>query len=874
MPDSIKVPPQNIEAEQSVLGSILMDKDAVIKIADILSPEDFYREDHTTIYRCILKLFEKRKPIDVVTLTDELTKEKKLSEVGGATYITTLVNSVPTAAHIVTYATIVHQKATLRRLISAAAEITELGFDETSEMETILDKAESTLFGVSQKYVKQYFTPIKDILEESFERIDKLHKEKGALRGVPTGFRDLDNILAGMQPSDLLILASRPSIGKSSLALNIADHVACDEKMGVGIFSLEMSKEQIIDRLLCLRGAVDSWKLRTGNLEDEDFGKLNYAMGVLSETPIFIDDSPFLNVMEIRTKARRLQMEQDLSLIIIDYLQLMSGVNSRSSDNRVQEVSEISRSLKALARELNVPILALSQLSRAVEHRPDKKPILADLRESGCLAGDTLVMHADTGELIPIKNLIGKKNIPVFSLNNRWQLERKKVSRVFSSGRKHLFELKARSGRVIKASANHPFLTINGWQRLDQLKVGYSVALPRRLKITNSSNLISNDEIILLAHLIGDGCVLSHQPVHYTSAEKANIEVVARIAKKLFSIKPRVVRQKNWYHVYLPSPYHLTHHRHHPIIEWFRKLGLNPVRSYAKVLPKALLTASDNQISLFLHHLWATDGNISWKKLPSRKPAGAIYYSTTSQKLAEQIQHLLLRLGIINTLRIVSQGSYKPSYQLHIQGSEQQLVFCKLVGCYGSRGEMISALQSSLEAISSNPNIDVIPKEAWQTFIEPEKVAANISWRDFSSRIDTSYCGSALFKAGLSRARLARVARVLTSDMLLALAKSDIYWDEIISITPLGIEEVFDATVPDTHNFVANDFIIHNSIEQDSDVVMFIYRDDYYDPGSERKNIAEILIRKHRHGPTGDVELYFKPEYMKFATIEKKIKEK
>lgn len=303
-----------------------------------------------------------------------------------------MVNSVPTSAHVATYANIVHQKATLRRLISAASSITELGFDETAELETILDKAESTLFSVSQKYVKQYFTPIKDILEESFDRIDKLHKDKGTIRGVPTGFRDLDNLLAGLQKSDLVILAARPSIGKSSLALNIADHVACEEKTAVGIFSLEMSKEQIIDRFLCMRGAVDSWKLRTGNLEDEDFGKLNYAMGVLSEAPIYIDDSPYANVMEIRTKARRLQVEHELGLIVIDYLQLMSGIGFKSSDNRVQEVSEISRSLKALARELNVPVLAISQLSRAVEHRPDKRPMLADLRESGSIEQDADVV--------------------------------------------------------------------------------------------------------------------------------------------------------------------------------------------------------------------------------------------------------------------------------------------------------------------------------------------------------------------------------------------------------------------------------------------------------------------------------------------------
>lgn len=389
---NLKIPPQNIEAEQSVLGSLLLDKDALVKVADFLRAEDFYRDDHSQIYQAILRLYEKRKPIDVVTLTDYLETEKKLKEIGGASYLTTLANAVPTAANVVTYAQIIQQKATLRRLISSATTIAELGYDEQTEIETILDKAESTLFSVSQKFIKQYFTSVKDVLSDSFERIDKLHREKGSLRGVPTGFRDLDNLLAGLQKSDLIILAARPSIGKSSLALNFAEHAACEQKIPVGIFSLEMSKEQVIDRLLCLRGAVDSWKLRTGNLDDEDFGKLNYAMGVLSEAPIFIDDTPIINAMEIRTKARRLQAEHGLGLIVIDYLQLMHGGTKASLDNRVQEVSEISRNLKGLARELNVPVLALSQLSRAVEHRDNKRPMLADLRESGSIEQDADVV--------------------------------------------------------------------------------------------------------------------------------------------------------------------------------------------------------------------------------------------------------------------------------------------------------------------------------------------------------------------------------------------------------------------------------------------------------------------------------------------------
>jgi replicative DNA helicase len=387
-----KLPPQNVEAEQSVLGAVLIDKDAMLKIGDILKSDDFYRDDHAIIYRAILKLYEKRKPVDVVTLTDELEKEKSLKNVGGVTYLSTLVNGVSTSANIVTHAQIITQKATLRRLISAASSIAELGFDENSELETILDRAESALFSVSQKYVKQYFTPIRDILADSFDRIDKLHKEKGVLRGVPSGFKDMDNLMAGFQNSDLIILAARPSIGKSSLALNFVDHVACEAKIPAAVFSLEMSKEQVIDRLLCLRGSVDSWKLRTGNLEDEDFGRLNYAMGALSEAPIFIDDTPMINVMEIRTKCRRLQSEHGLGLVVIDYMQLMQGSSAKSSENRVQEVSEISRGLKGLARELNIPVIALSQLSRSVEHRPDKRPMLSDLRESGSIEQDADVV--------------------------------------------------------------------------------------------------------------------------------------------------------------------------------------------------------------------------------------------------------------------------------------------------------------------------------------------------------------------------------------------------------------------------------------------------------------------------------------------------
>lgn len=394
-PSGLRVPPQNLEAEKSVLGAILLDKDAIIKVADSVHEEDFYDSRHGMIFQAMLVLFEKRMPIDIVTLSETLEAAGKIKEVGGSGYLAELVNNTPSVANIVHYAQIVRNKAILRRLISAGAEITEMGFDEDGEVNEVLDKSEQAIFAVSQNFLKNKFVAVKDVLTEAFDRIDSIHKDKdnGALRGVSSGFKDLDNVTAGFQKSDLIILAARPSMGKTSFALNLAENAAIDDKVPVAVFSLEMSKEQLVDRLLSSQAGVDSWKLRTGNLSDDDFPKIGYAMGVLSEAPIFIDDSVGCNVMEIRAKARRLQMEHGLGMIIIDYLQLMSGTSSRGDNNRVQEISEISRGLKGLARELNVPVIALSQLSRAVEHRDDKRPQLSDLRESGSIEQDAdLVM--------------------------------------------------------------------------------------------------------------------------------------------------------------------------------------------------------------------------------------------------------------------------------------------------------------------------------------------------------------------------------------------------------------------------------------------------------------------------------------------------
>lgn len=384
-----RLPPQNTEAEVSVLGSLMLDKDAIIRVADFLVPEDFYDNKHKTIYEVILSLFSKNTSIDILTVTNILEEKKLIDQVGGVTYLTTLMNAVPSAANVTHYAAIVRKKGTLRRLIQAAGEISNVAFDEQNDIESILDQAEQKLFGVSQQHLKQNFVPINTILTATFDRIDELHRDKGKLRGLATGFLDLDQKLGGLQKSDLIVLAARPSMGKTAMALDIMRHVGVSLKVPVGIFSLEMSKDQLVDRLLSSQSEVDLWKIRTGNLNDEDFERIGEAMGILSEAPIYIDDAAGSNVMEVRTKARRLQSEHGVGLIVVDYLQLMSG---RNTDNRVQEVSEISRSLKILARELNVPVIALSQLSRGVENRPDKVPQLADLRESGSIEQDADVV--------------------------------------------------------------------------------------------------------------------------------------------------------------------------------------------------------------------------------------------------------------------------------------------------------------------------------------------------------------------------------------------------------------------------------------------------------------------------------------------------
>jgi len=423
----VRIPPHSNEAEESVLGALLLDKDAIIAIAEFLSPDDFYDDRHREIYIAALALYEERIPIDVLTISEKLKKRKALKDLGGVSFLVELANNVPTAAHVEHYGKIVKDAATKRSLMKAASRLVELSLDESLAAEELLDKAESEVFSLTQKHTSRAFTAVRDALAESFDRLDELHKQEGGIRGIPTGFKDIDDTLAGLQKSNLVILASRPGVGKTSLALNIAQNISLKFGRCVGFFSLEMSKEELVDRLLVAQADIDAWKLKTGKLSEEDFTKLSNAMGELAEAPIYIDDTPASTILEMRSKARRLQVEKGLDLLVVDYLQL---ARSRQLENRVQEVSEISQGLKNLARELKIPVLALSQLSRAVEQRGgQKRPQLADLRESGSIEQDAdVVMFIWREDEENVENIVldvaKHRNGPLRSIKLRFRGDR------------------------------------------------------------------------------------------------------------------------------------------------------------------------------------------------------------------------------------------------------------------------------------------------------------------------------------------------------------------------------------------------------------------------------------------------------------------
>jgi replicative DNA helicase len=817
--------PVDIQAERATLGSILLERDAIIAVAPWLLAEHFYLEKHAHVYEAMLTCYNRRVPPDLATVSDELRRREQIDLVGGLAFLGELAAEVPTAVHIEYYGRIVERTAIQRRLIEVGGRIAALGYDEREELEVTLDKAEAELFTVSQRRNNQDFVHIGQIVNTLFTQIESMQERRGEVVGVPTGYADLDALTGGLQPSDLIILAARPSVGKTSLALSLAYNVALEANNTVAVFSLEMSRDQLVQRILSMHTGIDMQRLRTGNVRGDELQLALEGMGVLSELPIYIEDTPGLSISEVRSKARRLHAENGIHLVMIDYLQLMSG---RRSDNRVQEVSEISRGLKALARELNVPLIALSQLSRAVEGRQSHVPMLSDLRESGCLVGESLVYLPDAGCYRRIDALIGKTGFNVLALNTAtWQLEPRPVTNAFCTGVKQVYRLTTRLGHSIRATANHKFLTTEGWQRLDTLTQGQHLALPRRLFSTSQATM-SDDELALLGLLLGDGCTLARQQVHFTTADADTAALAAERAMRIFgdAVTPRVSQECSWYQVSLSARARLTDGVRNPIAHWLSELGVFDLRSHKKHVPERVFAQPDAQIAHFLRHLWATDGcmhisqhsaftvqhseDVAQASGTHRPSAPEIYYATSSERLARDVQSLLLRFGINAILRRLSQGDNgRDQFHVDVSGTTDQTIFLEQIGAIGKRNMSQRLVVAAGEAQAVG-------------------------------------CGA----LGL-------------------LAESDVYWDEVVRIEPDGEEIVFDLTVDGLHNFVVNDMVSHNSIEQDADIVMFIYREELYDKETDKKGIAEIHLAKHRNGPLGIVPLRFEARTTRFQNLER-----
>ncbi len=1115
-----RIPPHSIDAEQSLLGAMLLSEHAISAVANIVTEDDFYKPAHRHVFAAIQSLYGAGQGVDPVTVADELDTAGVLEAVGGPATLVSLQARTPAITNAEHYARIVEEKALLRRLISTANEVAELGYQPLDDIEKTVDTAESLMFAVAQRRNADTMQELSPLLDRSLEQLEMLYERGDAITGTPSGYTDLDNMLAGLQPGALVVVGARPAMGKclawdtelidpatgrlltmerahlqgrtghgadvlalgddlrltrrrpsdhiddgvkpvvrvttalgrtirctwthpfrtvegwrplaelavgeriavprrlpvfgdrrasrdqvlaladaaiamldepaaalpadvyelpqasmalflerlvdlrgwasvtdattgsrgeiglatashrlarglqhlllrfgvvaiveradrrraalpgddpewhvvvrhrpslrafveqiatgatspafraasdavrreasvpvlvgvgprsgagagdgsfaaeleeqgldqlatsdvwwdrivaiepdgvdqvydltvpgehnfvaadlfvhnTAFALGIAAHAAVRENLPVLFFSLEMGHLELTQRLIAAEARVDSGKLRTGRLTDADWTKITKAMGRLGEGTLWIDDNPALTVMEIRAKARRLQdrLGTNLGLIVVDYLQLMSGRSS--AESRQVEVAEISRGLKVLARELGCPVMALSQLSRQLELRADKRPMLADLRESGCLTADTRLLRADTNQEVTLGELVstGERDVPVWSLGDDWKMVPATLTHAFPSGTKPAFRMELASGRRVEATSNHPFRTIQGWRRLDELAPGSRIAVPRRIGQSEQvSELTVQDAGALAERAVAAGAV-----------------------------------------------------------------------------PGAVDGASDPVLAAFLAELFARIGFLGVSELRG-KALVRLMATSCARRLIDDVQRLLLRFGVQS--RITDVGTNRPRWRVWIHGADQQRAFLEQIGVAGERGAARDEALAALAEITSNPNVDTVPCGV-RDLVVSELARMEMSQRDLAAALGESYCGGYLLGTesrprATSRERLGRIAEAVDSKELSAIATSDVMWDEVVAIEPLGEQPVFDATVLGTHNFVADGVIAHNSIEQDADVVMFLYRDEVYHPDTQDKDMAEIIVAKHRAGRTGVARLVFLDYCTLFANM-------
>lgn len=860
-----RTPPQDMAAEQSVLGSMLISKDAISEVTERVRGGDFYRPSHETIHDAIIDLYGRSEPVDMVTVAAELQRRGELQKVGGAPYLHTLSANVPIAANAGYYAEIVREKAVLRRLVDAGTKIVQIGYAGEGEVDDIVDQAQAEVFKLAEKRSGEDYAPLSDIMDGVLDEIEAIGNRESGIYGVPTGFADLDELTNGLHKGQMIIVAARPAMGKSTLALDFCRAASIHNNLTSVFFSLEMTRSEITMRLLSAEAKVPLNHIRNGAMGDDDWTKLARKMGEVSSAPVFIDDSPNMTMMEIRAKARRLKQKHDLQLIVIDYLQLMSS--GKKVESRQLEVSEFSRQIKLLAKELEVPIIALSQLNRGSEQRADKRPAMSDLRESGCLTAETRLLRADTNAEISLGELMetGATDIPVWALDERLKLVPRTLTHAFPSGTRATYRVTLTSGRTVEATGNHPFLTYDGWVPLAELTVGSRVGSVRHVPPPLQITPRDPDEVVLLAHLLGDGSFVKRQPLRYASIDEANLAVVAEAAHRRFGITAvrddypaaRVTTLR------LPAPFRLARGRRNPIAAWLDEDALFGLRSHEKFVPDWVFGLPKEQVGLFLRHLWATDGCVH---LDEKRRMGRVYYASTSRRLADDVARLLARFNVFTRIKRSRKAGYRDGWQVHVVGAENQLRFLDDIGVHGARGEQVTRLAAALRDVRPNTNLDTVPQEVWGR-VRQELADRQMTHREFATAMGTSFGGSTMWKHAPSRERLAKVAGVLGDADLEVLATNDVYWDAIASVEPIGEQAVYDATVLGVHNFVANGIALHNSIEQDADMVILLHREDAYEKESTRPGEADLLVVKHRNGPTRDITVAFQGHYSRFVDM-------
>ncbi|WP_280826728.1 replicative DNA helicase [Mycobacterium sp. OTB74] len=995
-------PPQDMAAEQSVLGGMLLSKDAVADVLERLRPGDFYRPAHQNIYDAILDLYGRGEPADAVTVAAELDRRGLLKRIGGAPYLHTLISTVPTAANAGFYAGIVAEKATLRRLVEAGTRVVQYGYAgaEGADVAELVDRAQAEIYDVTQTRSSEDFVPLEELLQPTMDEIDAIASQGGISRGVPTGFTDLDEITNGLHAGQMIIVAARPGVGKalaldtplpmpngwttmgdvavgdeligadgrptrvvaatpvmearpcyeidlsdgttivadgshqwptgrgiistaalragadrlepaltagglavltrpvaivdvrrvesvpvrcvevdnlahlylagrsmvpthnSTLGLDFMRSASIRHRLASVIFSLEMSKTEIVMRLLSAEAKIKLGDMRSGRMSDDDWTKLARRMSEISEAPLYIDDSPNLTMMEIRAKARRLHQKADLRLIVVDYMQLMSS--GKKFESRQQEVSEFSRSLKLMAKELEVPVVAISQLNRGPEQRTDKRPQVSDLRESGCLTASTRILRADNGSEVTFGELMATGERPlVWSLDERKRMVARPMTNVFYSGRKEVFLLRLASGRQVEATANHPFMTLNGWVPLGELTVSDRLAVPRTVPEPVQTERMNESEIIMLAHMIGDGSCVKRQPIRYASIDEANLGAVSGAAGHfgVTAVRDEYAAARVT-SLRLPAPYRLTHGKRNPIAAWLDKLGLFGKRSYEKFVPKEVFALPNDQVALFLRHLWATDGSVRWEPVAGQ---GKIYYATTSRQLAEDVVQLLLRVGVQGRIKRTKKVGYRDCWNVWIDRAENQTAFLNNVGVHGARGEKAREVLAELNTRTRKPGADTVPVEVWDK-VQKAMDAKRWSNRDLSLAANVTVSQSR-WKHAPGRSTLHRMAAALNNPELHDLATNDVFWDEIVEITSVGEHDVYDGTVEGTHNFMANCINLHNSLEQDADMVMLLHRPDAIDREDPRGGEADIILGKHRNGPTANITVAHQLHFSRFTNM-------